>query len=206
MQFDTKTVNKLLNIDESFKAPHKLLKIMLNDNQRPELFKRFLRLSTDLNSDWFHNYFEKEQSEHKTQKQDFTPDSISELINELITDNSNKSNTYFEPAAGTGGMLIKKWLHDRNNASFFTYDPRAYWYQAEEISDRAIPFLLFNMAIRGMNGAVVQCNSVTRQTKDVYFIRNDSNDCLAFSEVIRMPHSRELAEMYNVSEWVELLG
>lgn len=205
MQFDNKTINKLLKIDDSFKAPSALLEIILDDKQRPKLFKKFLQISTDLNSDWFHNYFEEEQSEHKTQKQDFTPDSISELINSLVANDNdsikNKQNhTYYEPAAGTGGVLIKKWLHDRNGHSFFTYDPRAYWYQAEEISDRAIPFLLFNMAIRGMNGAVIQCNSLTRQTKEVYFIRNDSNDPLAFSEVIKMPHSKEIAEMYNVRE------
>lgn len=31
MQFDTKTVNKLLEIDESYKAPERMLRLMLDD-------------------------------------------------------------------------------------------------------------------------------------------------------------------------------
>ncbi|MEY8441831.1 hypothetical protein AALA17_04125 [Lactobacillaceae bacterium 24-114] len=61
MQFDTKTVNKLLDIDESYKAPERMLQLMLNDQKRPELFEKFLEISTDLKFDWFHEYFEDEQ-------------------------------------------------------------------------------------------------------------------------------------------------
>ena len=39
MQFDVKTVNKLLGIEESYKAPEKMLQLMLDDKQRPGLFK-----------------------------------------------------------------------------------------------------------------------------------------------------------------------
>lgn len=39
MQFDVKTVNKLLGIEESYKAPEKMLQLMLDDQQRPGLFK-----------------------------------------------------------------------------------------------------------------------------------------------------------------------
>ena len=35
MQFDVKTVNKLLGIEESYKAPEKMLQLMLDDQQRP---------------------------------------------------------------------------------------------------------------------------------------------------------------------------
>lgn len=220
MQFDTKTVNKLLGIDETYKAPERMLEIMLNDNERPKLFTKFLGVSTDLKFDWFHEYFESEQAERKSKKQDFTPDSVAKLLNGL-TDNNKSKSTYFETAAGTGGILIKRWwddcLHDRvgnplwKNQRFslfsvFTYDPRHYWYQVEEMSDRAIPFLIFNMAIRGMNGVAIQCDSLSRKTKEVYFIRNDTDDFLAFSEVIKMPHTKELEQIYNISEWVDKFG
>ena len=217
MQFDVKTVNKLLGIDESYKAPEKMLQLMLDDNKRTKLFKKFLDVSTDLKFDWFHEYFEDEQAERKSKKQDFTPDSIATLLNNLVDDDKSNSH-YFEVAAGTGGILIKRWwddcLHDRVGnplhsnkqlqfLSIFTYDPRAYWYQVEEMSDRAIPFLLFNMAIRGMNGAVIQCDSLSRKAKNIYFVRNNTDNFMAFSEVIKMPHTKELAQMYNVAEWVD---
>lgn len=219
MKFNVKTVNELLDIDESYKAPEKMLSIMLDDQKRPQLFKKFLKVSTDLSFDWFHEYFEDEQAERKSKKQDFTPDSIANLMNDLVSD-GKPINTYYEPAAGTGGILIKRWwndrlhdqvgnpLHDRPGGdlfslfSVFTYDPRAYWYQVEEMSDRAIPFLLFNMAIRGMNGVAIQSNVLTREAKEAYFIRNDSNDFLAFSDVIKLPHEKSVLEELQLKAWV----
>lgn len=108
MQFDTKTVNKLLGVDEAYKAPEKMLQLMLDDEQRPKLFEKFLKVSTDLKFDWFHEYFEDDQAERKKKKQDFTPDSIATLLNSLV-DDSRSSSHYFEVAAGTGGILIKRW-------------------------------------------------------------------------------------------------
>lgn len=220
MKFDVKTVNKILGIDESYKAPERMLNLMLDDEKRPEIFKKFLDVSTDMSFDWFHQYFEDEQSERKSKKQDFTPDSIAKLMNGLV-EADRESGQYFEPAAGTGGILIKRWWNDRaedpvhlahvkqsvldrnRGISLFTYDPRNYWYQAEEMSDRAVPFLIFNMSIRGMNGAIVQCDSLNRKTKEVYFIRNNTSDYLAFSDVIKMPHNQEVEQFYHIKEWVK---
>ncbi len=70
------------------------------------------------------------------------------------------------------------------------------------MSDRAIPFLIFNMAIRGMNGVVTQCDSLERKAKEVYFIRNDSDNFLGFSEVIKMPHTEDVEKELNIHEWV----
>lgn len=216
MQFSVNVVNRLLNIDESYKAPERMLQVMLDDQKRPELFKRFLAISTDMKFDWFHEYFEDEQAERKSKKQDFTPDSVAQILNRLVDNGTEQPNVYFESAAGTGGILIKRWwddcVHDRYGNplfkkasvfSIFTYDPRNYWYQVEEMSDRAVPFLIFNMAIRGMNGVVIQCDSLSRETKDVYFIRNDTDNWLGFSEVIKMPHSEEVKQWFQVSKWVD---
>ncbi|KRK60417.1 phage protein [Limosilactobacillus antri DSM 16041] len=220
VQFDVKTVNNLLGIDDSFKAPKRMMEAMLNNDERPELFKKFLRVSANLDFDWFHEYFEDEQAERKSKKQDFTPNSIAQVLNNLV-DSEQAPNTYYEVAAGTGGILIKRWLDDRTHdrignplsnktalrfLSVFTYDPRAYWYQVEELSDRAIPFLIFNMAIRGMNGVAIQCDSLTREAKDVYFIRNNTSDFMKFSEVIKCPHEDVIRKEFNISEWVDSFG
>lgn len=220
MIFNVSTVNKILGIDESYKAPEKMLNLMLDDKKRPETFKKFLDVSTNMSFDWFHEYYQDEQAERKSQKQDFTPDSIAQLLNDLV-EKDRSAGEYFEPAAGTGGVLIKRWWDDRlkdpvhlahvkksvlnknKGISIFTYDPRNYWYQVEEMSDRALPFLIFNMSIRGMNGAIVQCDSLSRKTKEVYFIRNNTSDFLAFSDVIKMPHTKEIEEFYHIKEWVK---
>jgi len=209
MQFDVSTVNKILNIDDAYKAPDTLLALMLDKTQRENIFKKFLNISTDLSFDWFHEYFEDEQAERKSKKQDFTPDSIATLLNKLT---SNTTGYYYEPTAGTGGILITRWWQDclndpvgtKNNTnipgiSFFTYDPRKYWYQVEELSDRAVPFLIFNMAIRGMNGVAIQCDSLSREAKEAYFIRNDTDNALAFSEVIKLPKTSEYEKELNIN-------
>lgn len=213
MQFDVNTVNKILNIDDAYKAPDTLLALMLDKIQRENIFKKFLNISTDLSFDWFHEYFEDEQAERKSKKQDFTPDSIATLLNKLT---SNTTGYYYEPTAGTGGILITRWWQDclndpvgtKNNTnipgiSFFTYDPRKYWYQVEELSDRAVPFLIFNMAIRGMNGVAIQCDSLSREAKEAYFIRNDTDNALAFSEVIEVPKTKDFEKELNIN-WKEV--
>ena len=213
MQFDVSTVNKILNIDDAYKAPDTLLALMLDKTQRENIFKKFLSISTDLSFDWFHEYFEDEQAERKSKKQDFTPDSIATLLNKLT---SNTTGYYYEPTAGTGGILITRWWQDclndpvgtKNNTnipgiSFFTYDPRKYWYQVEELSDRAVPFQIFNMAIRGMNGVAIQCDSLSREAKEAYFIRNDTDNALAFSEVIEVPKTKDFEKELNIN-WKEV--
>ena len=213
MQFDVSTVNKILNIDDAYKAPDTLLALMLDKTQRENIFKKFLNISTDLSFDWFHEYFEDEQAERKSKKQDFTPDSIATLLNKLT---SNTTGYYYEPTAGTGGILITRWWQDclndpvgtKNNTnipgiSFFTYDPRKYWYQVEELSDRAVPFLIFNMAIRGMNGVAIQCDSLSREAKEAYFIRNDTDNASAFSEVIEVPKTKDFEKELNIN-WKEV--
>lgn len=210
MKFDVKTVNEILDIDDAFKAPTKLMELMMDDDTRVETFKKFLEVSTDMSFDWFHEYFEDEQAERKTRKQDFTPESVANLLSALV---GQKGGSYYEPAAGTGGLMIKRWSHDRmmdpvtDNGKrpswmpVFTYDPRHYWYQVEEMSDRALPFLLFNMSIRGMNGVAVQCDSLTRIAQAAYFIRNDSDNYLAFSEIVELPKNGEVLRACNLKGW-----
>lgn len=213
MKFDVKTVNKLLGIDDAFKAPTKMMDLMLDPKKREETFKKFLEIETDMSYEWFQEYFGDEQAERKSKKQDFTPTSISNLVAKLV---GKDNSTYYESAAGTGSMLIAKWHNDRlKNPLYkrpetdnplikfltsptFTYDPRAYWYQAEELSDRAIPFLIFNMSIRGMNGSITQCDSLSRKVTRAFFIRNDTDNYLGFSEVIELPKNQEVAELLNV--------
>lgn len=194
----TEKINQLLGITESYQAPQKMLDVMLDDDKRIMLFDSFLEYKTDLSREWFHSYFEDEHSDRKKKKQDFTPVSVSKLLTKMV---AADSKIYYEPAAGTGGIMIQTWNEQRLKAGPANFDPRAYWYQVEEMSDRAIPFLIFNMAIRGMNGVVMQGDSLTRKFKNVYFIRNDSSDFLAYSEVIKMPKTDELATECHVVGW-----
>lgn len=104
----------------------------------------------------------------KQKKQDFTPTDISELLARLTTEGDGD---YFESAVGTGGILIKYWNSRKDKKNFNCY--------VEELSDRAIPFLLFNMSIRGMSGVVAIGDSLTGNFDSIYKLTRNGS----FSEI-----------------------
>ena len=63
VKFDVKTVNNLLGIDDAFKAPDRLMEILSEREEREKLFRNFLKIDTNLEYDWFHEYFEAEQAD-----------------------------------------------------------------------------------------------------------------------------------------------
>jgi type I restriction-modification system DNA methylase subunit len=197
----TDKINNLLNITDSYQAPQKILDILYSDKiTRDEMFMKFLReFDMDVTYDWFHEYFQEEHASRKKHKQDFTPQSVSRLLSQIV---GNDGGTYYEPAAGTGGIIIERWNQDRMQHSPFDYEPRMYFYTAEELSDRTIPFLLFNMIIRGMNGVVVQCDVLTREAHGAWFIQNDDNNHLGFSSLNRLDYSEDIEQELNV-EFIE---
>lgn len=146
-------INELLGITESYQAPQRMLELMINSKERIKLFDSFLKHETDLSYEWFQNYFENEHADRKVKKQDFTPNAISKLGAEII----GESNSYFEATAGTGGMMIQYW-NIYPNAKL----------EVEELSDRAVPFLLFNMAIRNTTGVLKHGDSLENKFKNIY--------------------------------------
>lgn len=148
-------INKLLGVDESYKASSVLFKKLMSKDERQKLFKVFLAKETDLTFDWFTDYFQEEHSDRKKNKQDFTPDGVVTLVNRLL--GSTRFNA--DICAGTGGLTIKRWSENKE----------AHIY-CEEYSDRAMPFLLFNLAIRNMDAVVFHGDSLTRKAKGYYRI------------------------------------
>lgn len=194
----TKTINDLLGIKDSYQAPQRIMNILYSGiEDRNKVFMHFLEaFDKDVTYDWFHDYFQDEHADRKKHKQDFTPQSISKLLGEIV---GSEGNTYYEPAAGTGGILIERWNQDRMKHSPFDYEPRDYYYIAEELSDRTIPFLLFNMLIRGMNGNVIQCDVLTRESTGAFFIQNDANDFMGFSSLNLLPYNEDTATELNIN-------
>lgn len=196
----TKKINELIGVNDSWKAPEKLLSTILDKNKRIQLFKAFLKNETDVSFDWFHMYFQDEAADRKKKKQDFTPQSISKLMNKLA--DNDDSDMYFEPAAGTGGIVIDHYYQMRTKQLPWDYKPSEHYHTLEELSDRAIPFLLFNMAIRGMNATVIQIDSLSRENcKGVFFIQNVKNDALAFSDINIMPYSDMVKNEFKINSW-----
>jgi type I restriction-modification system DNA methylase subunit len=197
--FGTNTVNNLIGVKESYQAPDALMKIVWDRPKREKLFREFLKVSTNVREDWFRDYFQDVQADRKQQKQDFTPQSIIDVLTKI----TSKGSEYYEVAAGTGGIVVSKWYQDMVSLSPFAYRPSMFFYHLEELSEAALPFLLFNLLIRGINATVVHGDSLERTVKQVYFIQNDDDDFLKFSSLNVMPHSDAVAREFDVRHWLE---
>lgn len=199
MEVDVDTINKLLGVDEQFKAPTAMMHIVFNRKRREALFESILELNCDLSFDMFRKYFEASQADRKKLKQDFTPQGVINVLNHLAP----QGNTYYEVAAGTGGILVSHWWHDCLEESPIWYLPSNHLYVVEEMSDAAIPFLLANCMIRGMDAIVVHCDALERTAKQVYFVQNDEDDLLKFSSLNVMPHTDAVARQFGIRKWLE---
>lgn len=151
-------INDLLGIKESYEMPERLLKILLTGAE--ELFDKFMECSSDLTKDLFNEYFQTEHGDRDKLKQDFTPQSVAHIVSELTINSNNTADI----CSGTGTLTIKQWCNKNTKDSF---------YHLEEYSSRAIPILLFNLAIRGMNAEVIHCDVLSRETFVVYLVENN---------------------------------
>ena len=111
------------------------------------VFKEFLDyFKCDISYDWFHEYFEDEHARiGRITSRILLPKCLSTLVSKLL---GSDTGVTYEPTAGTGGMLISNWFNHRNAISFIDYKPNDHLIVCGELSDKTVPFLLFNLAIR----------------------------------------------------------
>lgn len=179
--------------------------ILFNKNERENFYRRLLAKNHDVSVDTFKPYFEQYAAERKTNKQDYTPDSIAELLAKLTHGEVKAAAGYsaYDPTAGTGSLIIQKWYADMMAETIFSYAPHRYFYACEEFADNAIPYLLHNLALRGMNALVIHGDTLSREAKQIYFIQNSQDDCMMFSDINVMPHSDIVKREFNIAKWLE---
>lgn len=198
--FITNKINDLLGITESYKAPQRIMEIIVCDEKKNEIFLNFLEVfNYDVSYDWFGDYFEAEHSDRKEKKQDFTPIWVSRLLSKIMTGKEKHYGILYEPCAGTGQNIIVYWYNETRKYTFpWDYNANNYMYVCEELSDRALPFLLFNLLIRGVNAVVIHCDTLSRNAKDVYLCINENGNYSRFSELTKLPHNKNVESMFAV--------
>lgn len=199
-QTATSVICNLLDVDEPYQVPSRIMEVVTGE-ERDKTYMAFLdAFDCDVSTDWFHQFYEDENAERKKNKQDFTPDCLSRLTSELV---GYGDGIVYEPSAGTGGMIISRWDLERRRHCPFEYRPSMMWFVAEDMSDRAIPFLLFNLSIRGCNANVLHIDSLSRRCKAVWLVENKSDDMLAFSDVVELPRNEKCMRYFDIREWVD---
>lgn len=145
----------LLDCREAIDIPRLLLEGLLSDRQ-DEILNRVDEEYIDKTIDLFRDFFQEEQADRKSLKQDYTPDGISELISRL----SPEGNSLLDVCAGTGTLTIS--FLARHKADFV---------RCEEFSSRVIPFLLLNLALRNQESEVIHKDVLTGEIFRVYQIK-----------------------------------
>ena len=158
-------INRIIGIEESYQLPDVLLGLLLDDPK--PVFRAFMELGESLEHDWFTEYFEEEHANKSKMAQDFTPSEVCDLLAHVV----GRADSVADVCAGTGGLTIGMWRHNPT-AKYICY----------EYSSRAIPLLLFNLAIRNIDGMVCRCDLLTGGEYEYYRIEPAEE----FSSVTRM--------------------
>ena len=147
-----KYINELIGIKETFELPDKLIKILLNEEEKDKLLNKFLEYDIDLKYDFLRDYFQEQHSNRNDLKQDYTPDCICEILSRLKKDN----NKILDVCSGTGALTISNLYNNK------------IYVQCEELSSRSIPVLLLNLIIRNVDGLVVQKDVLKNEITTIY--------------------------------------
>ncbi|MDO4680303.1 MAG: N-6 DNA methylase [Aerococcus sp.] len=197
---------RLAGVSQHKQFENFLMDIVFQPERREKFYRGLIELGIHSDEDIFQEYFELYSAERKSKQQDFTPSSVTDLLASLIHRMRVKSSglyTYYDPTAGSGALLIGVWRKDRDEASMFQYSPRNYLYRADEVADNAIPYLIHNLTIKGMNAIVVHGNSLTGTAKQAYFIQNLKDDFMKFSSINVMPHTTDVMRYLEITRWEE---
>lgn len=193
----TTSINKILKIKNTYDAPIRLMEILRNRTEREKVFKKMLELfNHKLDFDWFNEYFQKSFTDQKD-GQVFTPTHTADLLSELSLGIKGHS---LDPCAGTGALIISDWnrIHQKKD-----YKPSDYVYICIELSDNMIPFLIFNLAVRGITAIVIHGDMITRESKGAFLILNEQDKPENFSIINSLPYFKATEEMLGFKFTVE---
>lgn len=178
-----KIILEAFQTDDDIHLPDKVMQVVTGDVEtRNRLYMSLImQFNGDLSYDWFQRFYEERYAQRKDLKQDFTPPQVCSLLSRLT-----EGNTVHEPTAGNGGILIAQWWEATRKTLAWDYRPSQHMVDCWELSYASLPFLLFNLSIRGMMGYVTLGDVLTLQPIRRYALLNRFDDAMSFSEVIEI--------------------
>lgn len=193
-------INRILRISDSYQAPERVLQVITAEDttERARIYRELAALyGDDYQQDWFFEYFQEEHADRHQNKQDFTPPCIAGIIHHVLHDGRHTAETAdgrritYDPAAGTGQLLIRDWWLTRRQYMPWEYKPNDHLVVASELSVKTVPFLLLNLSVRGISGMVLHMNTMTQEVYDTYVLCNSENSPYTYSDILRLPHYDE---------------
>ena len=89
-------------------------------------------------------------------------------------------------------LIISDWNRVRKKED---YKPSDYIFICIELSDYMIPFLIFNLAVRGMTAFVIHGDMMKRESKGAFLILNEEDQPENFSIINSLPYFKETEEI-----------
>lgn len=129
--------------------------VLSDSNTREKIFSQYVELvDGDLETDNLQKIWQYYHADRKEKCQDYTPKSIARLLSALT---ETSGLVCYDLCAGSGALTISKWTLNKNKI-----------FICEELDKRVFPVLLFNMAVRNMEGYAICRNSLTLEFFECY--------------------------------------
>lgn len=132
-----------------------LFSAVMNATSDENAMSAYLELvNKDLCTDELQKIFQYYYADRKEKMQDYTPVSIAKLC---AAETETGGGVVYDLCAGSGALTIQKWAQNPNKT-----------FICEELDERVIPLLLFNMAVRNMSGYVIHRNALTLEMSECF--------------------------------------
>ena len=146
----TELREKLLSIFNASveNVEEKVMETLLDPEKKDIAFESYLNdIDNELQTDYLQKLWQYYRADRKEKCQDYTPKSIAKLCS-VLTESDGK--VCYDLCAGSGALTIQKWAQNKNKT-----------FICEELDRKVFPILLFNMAIRNMNGYAICRDALT---------------------------------------------
>lgn len=148
----TKAFQKLIGTDENL--PEAVLRTLMSSAKDDVLSNYIDMVGGNLKTDELQRIFQYHYADRKGKCQDYTPKSVAKLC---AVSTKTDGPLVYDLCAGSGALVIQKWVQDPHKI-----------FICEELDERVIPLLLFNMAVRNMGGYVLNRNALTLEFEKGY--------------------------------------
>lgn len=146
---------KLFDCEKVEQLSEKIMGVVLsNDFEKMDKFVELI--GNDLSIDYIQKVYQYYLADRKEKKQDYTPKSLAKLMASLAMPKDKK---IIDMCAGSGALTIQAWNLDNNIVV-----------ECLEFDETVIPFLLFNLQVRNIEGVVKQMDVLENEIFNTYKI------------------------------------
>ena len=169
LEFKNK-IFELLNVTKTSEIGNALLDVVLKPNFY--IFDEYKKLD-DGSKDWLQSLWQYYEADRTEKKQDYTPKSLCKLVSAL----AGNCETVYDCCGGSGALAVQ-----------MLKDSKAKFVYVEELDEKVIPFLLFNLCLHNVNGYVLNGDVLTRKFLKIYKLSADDK----YSKVDELPSNEQI--------------